>query len=257
MGISTDQIPSVPLRGGRAIPQLGFGVFQVPPSQTAEVVAQALSVGYRRIDTAAAYRNEATVGEAIGASGLDRGEVFLTTKCWNDDQGFNEAKRALRASLERLRLDYVDLYLIHWPVPSDDRYVETWKAFIDLHAEGLTRAIGVSNFLAPAARQRRDSQVRDTGAHPGELRRLRLRPQRRRDEGDRSARRRPPDRAGPGYVRSPLAERKLTGVPGPSSRVRQSQQMRLPARRAGPAAHRPRRHSGERSPIRRAAWSRV
>lgn len=139
-------IASIPLRGGTAIPQLGFGVFQVPPSQTAEVVARALSVGYRHIDTAAAYRNEAAVGEAIRASGLQRSEVFLTTKCWNDDHGFNEAKQALRASLERLRLDYVDLYLIHWPVPSRDRYVETWKAFIDLHAEGLTRAIGVSNF---------------------------------------------------------------------------------------------------------------
>lgn len=162
MSTSTDQIPDIPLRGDAQIPQLGFGVFQVPPSQTAQVVAQALSVGYRHIDTAAAYRNEAGVGQAIRASGLDRSEVFVTTKCWNDDQGFEQAKQALSASLERLQLDYVDLYLIHWPVPSHDRYVDTWKAFIDLQAEGLTRSIGVSNFQ-PAHLQR---VVAETGATP-------------------------------------------------------------------------------------------
>jgi 2,5-diketo-D-gluconate reductase A len=162
MSTSTDQITKIPLRGGGAIPQLGFGVFQVPPSETAEAVAQALSVGYRHIDTAAAYRNEAGVGQAIRASGLDRGEVFVTTKCWNDNQGFEEAKRALRASLERLQLDFVDLYLIHWPVPSHDRYVDTWKAFIDLQSDGLTRSIGVSNFQ-PAHLQR---VVAETGETP-------------------------------------------------------------------------------------------
>jgi 2,5-diketo-D-gluconate reductase A len=162
MSTSTDQIAQIPLRGGVAIPQLGFGVFQVPPSETAEAVAQALSVGYRHIDTAAAYRNEAGVGQAIRASGLDRGEVFVTTKCWNDDHGFEEAKRALRASLERLQLDFVDLYLIHWPVPSHDRYVDTWRAFIDLQSEGLTRSIGVSNFQ-PAHLQR---VVAETGETP-------------------------------------------------------------------------------------------
>ncbi len=162
MSTSTDQIAQIPLRGGVAIPQLGFGVFQVPPSETAEAVAQALSVGYRHIDTAAAYRNEAGVGQAIRASGLDRGEVFVTTKCWNDDHGFEEAKRALRASLERLQLDFVDLYLIHWPVPSHDRYVDTWRAFIDLQSDGLTRSIGVSNFQ-PAHLQR---VVAETGETP-------------------------------------------------------------------------------------------
>jgi 2,5-diketo-D-gluconate reductase A len=162
MSTSTDQIAQIPLRGGVAIPQLGFGVFQVPPSETAEAVAQALSVGYRHIDTAAAYRNEAGVGQAIRASGLDRGEVFVTTKCWNDDHGLEEAKRALRASLERLGLDFVDLYLIHWPVPSHDRYVDTWKAFIDLQSDGLTRSIGVSNFQ-PAHLQR---VVAETGETP-------------------------------------------------------------------------------------------
>jgi 2,5-diketo-D-gluconate reductase A len=148
MSTSTDQITQISLRGGGAIPQLGFGVFQVPPADTAAAVARALLVGYRHIDTAAAYRNEAGVGQAIRASGLDRSEVFVTTKCWNDDQGFEQAKQALRASLERLQLDYVDLYLIHWPVPSHDRYVDTWKAFIDLRSDGLTRSIGVSNFQA-------------------------------------------------------------------------------------------------------------
>jgi 2,5-diketo-D-gluconate reductase A len=162
MSTSTDQITQIPLRGGVAIPQLGFGVFQVPPSETAEAVAQALSVGYRHIDTAAAYRNEAGVGQAVRASGLDRSEVFVTTKCWNDDQGFEEAKRALRASLERLQLDFVDLYLIHWPVPSHDRYVDTWKAFIDLQSDGLARSIGVSNFQ-PAHLQR---VVAETGETP-------------------------------------------------------------------------------------------
>jgi diketogulonate reductase-like aldo/keto reductase len=162
MSTSTDQIPHLPLRGGATIPQLGFGVFQVPPSETAEAVAQALSVGYRHIDTAAAYRNEAGVGHAIRASGLERGEVFVTTKCWNDDHGFEEAKRALHASLERLQLDHVDLYLIHWPVPSQDRYVDTWKAFIDLQSDGLTRSIGVSNFQ-PAHLQR---VVAETGETP-------------------------------------------------------------------------------------------
>jgi diketogulonate reductase-like aldo/keto reductase len=146
MGTPTDRIPLVPLRGGSQIPQLGFGVFQVPPEETAEVVQRALAAGYRHIDTAAAYRNEAAVGEAIRASGLDRSEVFLTTKCFNDDHGHEQARRAFHASLQRLELDYVDLYLIHWPVPAHNRYVETWRAFIELRDEGLIRAIGVSNF---------------------------------------------------------------------------------------------------------------
>jgi 2,5-diketo-D-gluconate reductase A len=146
MGTPTDRIPLVPLRGGSQIPQLGFGVFQVPPEETAAVVERALAAGYRHIDTAAAYRNEAAVGQAIRASGLDRSEVFLTTKCFNDDHGHEQARRAFHASLQRLELDYVDLYLIHWPVPAHNRYVETWRAFIELRDEGLIRAIGVSNF---------------------------------------------------------------------------------------------------------------
>jgi 2,5-diketo-D-gluconate reductase A len=146
MTSATDQIPRVLLRPDVAIPQLGYGVFQVPPKETEEVVARALQAGYRHIDTAAAYRNEGPVGQAIHASGLDRGEIFVTTKCWNDDQGYEQAKRACKASLERLELEHLDLYLIHWPVPAHDLYVETWQAFIELQAEGLVRAIGVSNF---------------------------------------------------------------------------------------------------------------
>ena len=162
MSTSTSQIPQIPLRGGAQIPQLGFGVFQVPPAETAQAVTQALEVGYRHIDTAAAYRNEAAVGQAIRASGLDRGEVFVTTKCFNDDHGHEQARRAFHASLERLEVDYVDLYLIHWPVPAHDRYVETWKAFIELRDEGLIRAIGVSNFQ-PAHLER---VIAETGETP-------------------------------------------------------------------------------------------
>jgi 2,5-diketo-D-gluconate reductase A len=158
----TTSVPAVALHDGVEIPQLGFGVFQVPPRDTQEAVSQALAVGYRHIDTAAAYGNEAQVGDAIRAYGLDRGEVFITTKCFNDDHGYEEAKRAFRASFERLALDYVDLYLIHWPVPTHDRYVETWRAFIDLRAEGLVRSIGVSNFL-PAHLER---VVAETGETP-------------------------------------------------------------------------------------------
>jgi diketogulonate reductase-like aldo/keto reductase len=146
MSSSTQNVPRVPLPGGEGIPQLGFGVFQVPPRDTAEVVTRAFLAGYRHVDTAAAYGNEAGVGQAIHAAGLERDEVFVTTKCWNDDHGRERAGRALRASLDRLEMDHVDLYLIHWPVPANDRYVETWQAFVELQAEGLARSIGVSNF---------------------------------------------------------------------------------------------------------------
>ncbi len=145
----SDRVPGVSLGRGEEIPQLGFGVFQVPPAATAEVVATALSAGYRHIDTAAAYRNEAAVGQAIHAAGLERSEVFVTTKCFNDDHGYEEARGAFEASQQRLELDHIDLYLIHWPVPAHDRYVETWRAFIDLQAEGRVRSIGVSNFKPP------------------------------------------------------------------------------------------------------------
>jgi 2,5-diketo-D-gluconate reductase A len=158
----TDQIPHITLRPDVEIPQLGFGVFQVPSAETEVAVARALDAGYRHIDTAAAYKNEGAVGQAIHASGLPREEIFVTTKCFNDDHGHDKAKRAFKASLERLELEHIDLYLIHWPVPSHDLYVETWQAFIELQAEGLVRAIGVSNFQ-PAHLER---IVAETGVVP-------------------------------------------------------------------------------------------
>jgi 2,5-diketo-D-gluconate reductase A len=162
MTSSSIAIPDVPLRGGVEIPQLGFGVFQVPPEDTEEVVLRALRTGYRHVDTAAAYRNEAAVGRALRASGIAREEVFVTTKCFNDDQGYEESRRAFDASLERLEFDYVDLYLIHWPVPSHDRYVDTWRTFVELQKEGRARAIGVSNFQPDHL----DRIVAETGVTP-------------------------------------------------------------------------------------------
>jgi 2,5-diketo-D-gluconate reductase A len=162
MSTSVNDVPSLPLADGATIPQLGFGVFQVPPPETAEVATRALDAGYRHIDTAAAYENEAGVGQAVRTSGLDRNEVFITTKCFNDDQGYEEAKHALRNSLDQLEMTHVDLYLIHWPVPAHDRYVETWKAFIDMQADGLARNIGVSNFQ-PAHLER---LIDETGVTP-------------------------------------------------------------------------------------------
>ncbi len=162
MRATDTNVPAVELAGSGEIPQLGFGVFQVPPPETAEVTLRALQAGYRHVDTASAYQNEAEVGQALRASGLERDEVFVTTKCFNDDHGFETAKRACRASLDRLELDFVDLYLIHWPVPQHDRYVETWRAFIELQQEGLVRAIGVSNFQ-PAHLHR---LIEETGVTP-------------------------------------------------------------------------------------------
>jgi 2,5-diketo-D-gluconate reductase A len=162
MTSSTSKVPNIPLNDGEQIPQLGFGVFQVPPKDTAEAATHALLAGYRHIDTAAAYRNEAGVGQAVHAAGLERDDVFITTKCFNDDQGFEQAKRALRSSLDQLEMEFVDLYLIHWPVPAHDKYVETWKAFIELQEDGLTRSIGVSNFQ-PAHLER---LIKETGVTP-------------------------------------------------------------------------------------------
>lgn len=162
MTSSTSEVPTIRLSDGEQIPQLGFGVFQVPPEETAEAVTRALLTGYRHIDTAAAYRNEGAVGQAVHAAGLERDQVYITTKCFNDHHGFEPAKRALRESLDRLEMDFVDLYLIHWPVPSQDKYVETWKAFIELQQEGLTRSIGVSNFQ-PAHLER---IIAETGVSP-------------------------------------------------------------------------------------------
>ncbi len=139
-------IPSAVLHDGIVIPQLGFGVFQVPPKETQATVELALDAGYRHIDTAAAYRNEAAVGAALAASGLPREDVFVTTKLWNADQGHDSTLAAFEASLDRLGLDHVDLYLIHWPVPSEGRFVDTWRAFERIYEEEGARTIGVSNF---------------------------------------------------------------------------------------------------------------
>jgi diketogulonate reductase-like aldo/keto reductase len=136
---------TIPLRDGNAIPQLGFGVYQIPPGQTTRTaVGAALTAGYRHVDTAAVYRNEADVGAAIRESGLAPGSVWVTTKLANRDQGAATARRAFEASLERLGFDAVDLYLLHWP---HERRVESWRVLEQLHGEGLARSIGVSNFL--------------------------------------------------------------------------------------------------------------
>jgi diketogulonate reductase-like aldo/keto reductase len=146
-------IPSITLNDGVAIPQLGFGVFQVPPAETVAAVTTALELGYRHLDTAAIYGNESEVGEAIAASGIPRDELFVTTKLWNGEQGYDSALSAFELSAGKLRLDVVDLYLIHWPVPSRDRYVESWRALARLKEDGRVRSIGVSNFQPPHLRR--------------------------------------------------------------------------------------------------------
>jgi 2,5-diketo-D-gluconate reductase A len=139
-------VPALSLHDGVEIPQLGFGVFQVPPEDTQETVEEALATGYRHIDTASAYRNERGVGAAIAASGIPREEIFVTTKLWNSQQGYESTLGAFSKSLDRLGLDQVDLYLIHWPMPTEGRALDTWRAFERIHEEGGARTIGVSNF---------------------------------------------------------------------------------------------------------------
>jgi 2,5-diketo-D-gluconate reductase A len=139
-------VPDVVLNNGIEIPQVGFGVWRVPPQQTREVVSAALDAGYRHIDTAKLYRNEEGVGEAVRKSGLDRDRVFVTSKVWNDDQGYDATLRAFDASLDRLGFDVLDLYLIHWPAPDPALVADTWRAMEKLYLDGRVRAIGVSNF---------------------------------------------------------------------------------------------------------------
>ncbi|MGW8351590.1 aldo/keto reductase [Streptomyces wedmorensis] len=139
-------VPTVTLNNGVEIPQLGFGVFQVPDDETAAAVTAALETGYRSIDTAAVYGNETGVGRALASSGLPRDELFVTTKLWNADQGYDATLRAFDAGLAKLGLDHVDLYLIHWPTPARDLYRESWRALERLAGEGRVRAAGVSNF---------------------------------------------------------------------------------------------------------------
>ncbi len=144
--MSAAPVPTVMLNSGHAIPQLGFGVFKVDPVETERVVTDAIEAGYRHFDGAKIYGNEEALGRAIAASGIPREEFFVTTKLWKEDQGSDTVAPALRASLDRLGMDYVDLYLIHWPHPGLDRFVETWIGLEQVAEAGLTRSIGVSNF---------------------------------------------------------------------------------------------------------------
>jgi 2,5-diketo-D-gluconate reductase A len=139
-------VPVVTLNSGKQMPQLGFGVFKVPLDETERAVSAAFEAGYRSIDTAAMYGNEEGVGAAIASSGLPRDELFITTKLNNDAHGYDNALAAFEDSRRKLGLEYLDLYLIHWPLPAQDRYVETWQAMIKLRDDGLIRSIGVSNF---------------------------------------------------------------------------------------------------------------
>jgi 2,5-diketo-D-gluconate reductase A len=141
------KVPNIPLNNGVEMPQLGYGVWQVPDDEAEPTVGTALQAGYRSVDTAAAYENERGTGKALATSGIPREELFVTTKLWNSDHGYDAALRAFDASLDGLGLEYVDLYLIHWPVPARDTYVETWKALEKIYGEGRAKAIGVSNFL--------------------------------------------------------------------------------------------------------------
>lgn len=140
------KVPSLRMNDGASIPQLGFGVWQVPEAEAEAIVGEALRAGYRHLDTAKIYANEAAVGRAVRASGIPRQEIFVTTKLWNGDQGRDATLRAFDASLARLGLDHVDLYLVHWPAPRRNLYVETWKAMLELKASGRARSVGVSNF---------------------------------------------------------------------------------------------------------------
>ncbi|GGX59952.1 aldo/keto reductase [Streptomyces minutiscleroticus] len=165
-------VPTVTLNNGTRIPQLGFGVFQVPDAETTAAVASALEAGYRSVDTAAVYGNEAGVGKALAASGIRRDELFVTTKLWNADQGYDATLKAFDASLAALGLEYVDLYLIHWPAPARDLYRETWKAIEKLVADGLVRTAGVSNFQPAHLRRLLDGAslvpaVNQIELHPG------------------------------------------------------------------------------------------
>jgi 2,5-diketo-D-gluconate reductase A len=157
----TDQ-SRVSLNDSNSIPQLGLGVWQVDPKTATQAVRAALQAGYRHVDTAAAYQNESGVGDGIRTSGIARDELFVTTKLWNDAQGFDQTLSAFDRSLDNLGLDYVDLYLVHWPAPKRGLYVDTWRALIRLRDEGRVRSIGVSNF----AEEHLKRIIEETGVTP-------------------------------------------------------------------------------------------
>lgn len=153
-------VPALTLNDQTTIPQLGFGVWQVSTDDIVPAVSKALEVGYRHLDTAAVYGNEEGVGRAIAESGIPRGELYVTTKLWNDRH--TDAESALAESLEKLGLDQVDLYLIHWPAPAQGRHVDAWESLVKLREQGLTRSIGVSNFHQPHLRE----SIEATGVVP-------------------------------------------------------------------------------------------
>ena len=155
-------VKNITFNDGNSIPQLGYGVWQIEDNGAADAVGTALETGYRHIDTASIYGNEVGVGRGIATSSVPREDIFLTTKLWNSDQGFEKAIAALDASLERLGTDYVDLYLIHWAMPQQGTYLESWRALIELKKQGKVRSIGVSNF--PQAQLR--EIIADTGVTP-------------------------------------------------------------------------------------------
>lgn len=155
-------IPNLTLNDGNSIPQLGYGVFRVPPEETERAVSEALALGYRHIDTARIYDNEAAVGQAIAKSGIPREQLFVTTKLWNDRHHGDAPKTAFAESLDRLGVDYVDLYLIHWPVVETGDYVNAWARLVELRNKGRARSVGVSNFLV----QHLERAVAETGVVP-------------------------------------------------------------------------------------------
>lgn len=154
--------PVIELLDGNRIPQLGLGVWQASPEEARAAVSAALKAGYRHVDTASIYKNEDGVGAGLQGSGIPRQDVFITTKVWNEDQGYGQTLRAIDESLGRLELDYVDLLLIHWPAPSNGLFIETWQAMIEARKAGKARSIGVSNFTA----QHLDQLVNATGVKP-------------------------------------------------------------------------------------------
>ena len=156
------KVPAIALNDGRSIPQIGYGVWEVPDEQVASTVVTAVKAGYRSIDTAQGYGNEKGVGRGIATCGLPRGELFITSKLRTRHQGYDAAIKSCLESLERLGLDYLDLFLIHWPVPAHDLYSDTWKAFVQLQKDGKVRSIGVSNFLPDYLKRIID----DTGVAP-------------------------------------------------------------------------------------------
>ena len=160
--MTSTTVPTLTFNDGHTIPQLGFGVYRVDPDQTERIVSDALEVGYRHIDTASLYGNEYGVGRAIEASGIPRDELFITTKLWNSDQGAQATLDAIDLSLEKLGLHHVDLYLIHWPAPGRDLFVETWETFEKVRDDGKATSIGVSNFRI----QDLDRLAAETGTVP-------------------------------------------------------------------------------------------